>query len=175
MNGSAALTSTGGTAGRSAPTRPRRAAPVDRRDARVGLLVVAAVVSEGKVLLIREEDEPYRGEWLFPGGYPRPGETLTDAAVREVAEEVGLDVTIDGLLGVVEDLAPEEEKDPARWVIVAYLARPLSAGAPRATPEAIDHAWVDPAAPRDASPAFVRSLLGAVSARIGARRPGHLR
>ena len=49
----------------------------------------ATVICErdGQVLLVARA----RGRWAFPGGRVKPSEELTDAAVRELREETGLD------------------------------------------------------------------------------------
>ena len=64
--------------------------------------VIAAVVVEyeGRLLLQQRAMEPGRGGWTFPGGFLEIGETPATGARREAREEVGLDVTLGGLLGV---------------------------------------------------------------------------
>jgi 8-oxo-dGTP pyrophosphatase MutT (NUDIX family) len=46
----------------------------------------------GRVLLLRRSAEgDHAGEWSFPGGKLKPGESAADAAVRECREELGWD------------------------------------------------------------------------------------
>lgn len=53
---------------------------------------VVFLLSEGKakVLLIKRKKEPFRGRWVFPGGFLEMDEELADGAARELAEETGL-------------------------------------------------------------------------------------
>jgi 8-oxo-dGTP diphosphatase len=61
------------------------------------LVLVAAVVlvdPDGRVLLAqRPEGKAMAGLWEFPGGKVDPGETPESALIRELAEELGIDVT----------------------------------------------------------------------------------
>ena len=52
------------------------------------------------MLLQRRAVDPRSGYWTFPGGFLEVGETAEDGARREAKEEVGLDVTLGGILGV---------------------------------------------------------------------------
>ena len=54
----------------------------------------------GRLLLVRRCDT---GDWELPGGHVDPGESATDAAVRETAEESGITVEITGLVGIYTD------------------------------------------------------------------------
>jgi len=68
-----------------------------------------AVVRDGagRLLLVRRGHEPGRGRWSLPGGRVEAGETVADAAVREVREETGLDVVPGALVGRVELPGPD--------------------------------------------------------------------
>ena len=64
--------------------------------------VAAGVLVEraGQVLLARRGIHPGRGLWYLPSGFVECDERPEDAAVREVKEETGLDVALEGLLGI---------------------------------------------------------------------------
>ena len=59
---------------------------------------------DGKVLLVRRGHEPRKGDWSIPGGLQHLGETVAEAALREVREETGLTVAIACQLGVVDSV-----------------------------------------------------------------------
>jgi ADP-ribose pyrophosphatase YjhB (NUDIX family) len=48
---------------------------------------------KGEILLIQERREPEPRKWKFPGGFMDPGETIKQAAEREVLEETGVKTT----------------------------------------------------------------------------------
>ncbi len=67
---------------------PGRARPV------VPVVCVALVDADGRVLLAqRPEGKPMAGLWEFPGGKLHDGETPENALIRELKEELGIDVT----------------------------------------------------------------------------------
>lgn len=57
----------------------------------------ALIVDGGRVLLVRQD-----GRWYAPGGMLEPGESLEEGAIREVREETGLVVQVDGLEAIAE-------------------------------------------------------------------------
>ncbi|KGX87101.1 NUDIX hydrolase [Pontibacillus marinus] len=57
--------------------------------------------SEQKVLMVKNSGSP-TSYYTLPGGAVEKGETLQDAAIREVKEETGLDVEVEGMFSVSE-------------------------------------------------------------------------
>ncbi|MCL2009357.1 MAG: NUDIX domain-containing protein [Synergistaceae bacterium] len=53
------------------------------------LIVFCFLLKDGKVLLIRRANEPYKGEITVPGGRKKRGESLKEACAREMLEETG--------------------------------------------------------------------------------------
>jgi 8-oxo-dGTP pyrophosphatase MutT (NUDIX family) len=84
---------------------PRVAA--DRPDLRQAAVALCVTEHEGvpSLLLTRRAARlrAHPGQWALPGGRRDPGETAVDAALRELAEEVGLALEPDAVLGVLDD------------------------------------------------------------------------
>lgn len=55
---------------------------------------------EGKVLLVKRANEPFRGLWTLPAGFVDADEDPARAAVRECLEETGLSVQVTGILDI---------------------------------------------------------------------------
>jgi 8-oxo-dGTP diphosphatase len=79
--------------------------------------VAAAVLVEqdGRVLLVRRSNEPFRGLWTLPAGFVDRGEDPARAAERECLEETGLSVRAKRVLEVI---AGQEHERGADFVIV---------------------------------------------------------
>ncbi len=65
-------------------------------------LAVGTIITmpDGRIVLTRRAIEPGHGRWVFPGGYVDRGEEVRVAAVREAREEAGIEVRLDGLVGI---------------------------------------------------------------------------
>ena len=104
--------------------------------------VGAVVVRDGKALIIKRAHEPRKGEWSLPGGLLELGESLQDAARREIREETNLDVTVGP---VIETFDRVHRDDGGRiryhFVIVDFLCWSESGDA-TAGSDADDVAWV---------------------------------
>lgn len=66
--------------------------------------VGAVVLRDGRVLLAKRGKAPRAGSWSLPGGAQKVGETVFDAARREVAEETGLAIEVLGIVDVVDSI-----------------------------------------------------------------------
>ncbi len=74
---------------------------------------VGIVVWRGdEVLLVRRAKAPRLGEWSIPGGAQSLGETVFEAAIREVREEAGVDVRPTGIITVVDSVIRDAEHRP---------------------------------------------------------------
>ncbi len=94
-----------------------------------------------EVLLIRRGRAPALGEWSFPGGAQRLGETAEEAARRELLEETGLRAGALGLIAHVDSL----DRDPDgrlryHYTILDFCGR-WQGDAARAGGDARDVAW----------------------------------
>ena len=96
---------------------------------------ICMIEHDGRLLLVRQS---YRQRWGVPGGLLQRGEGARAAAVREVREEVGLDIELIGEPAVVVDAEP-------RRVDVIFRARPLDGADPDAatpsSPEVVEVRW----------------------------------
>ena len=91
----------------------------------VGVGCGAAIVRDGRLLLVRRRKPPEAGCWSLPGGKVEFLERAQDAAAREIAEEVGLALTVGPLLCLTQMIGTDGE----HWVAPVYRAE-AEAGEP---------------------------------------------
>ena len=119
----------GGCRGFKGPSRlPSRMDPEQLR----ALATDGVVFVEGEVLLLERTHPPFEGYWVLPGGMVERGETAAEACVREVREEVGLEVAVEGFVGLYDDPARDERGN----VSAAYRCRPVGDADPEPLEEA---------------------------------------
>ena len=66
--------------------------------------VGAVVFRDDRILLIRRGKPPRMGDWSLPGGMQEIGETVFEAAAREVQEETGVTISDIALIDVVDSI-----------------------------------------------------------------------
>ncbi len=82
------------------------------------LTVDAVIIRNGKILLIRRKNDPFRGCFALPGGYVEKGEDAKGAVIREVEEETGLVVRPLRMSGVYDSPG----RDKRGNVSIAFLS-----------------------------------------------------
>jgi 8-oxo-dGTP diphosphatase len=108
------------------------------------LAVSAAIIRNGKVLIVRRARSPALNLYTLPGGPVELGEALTDAVIREVREETALTIEPVAPAGHREVIARDSEGRIERhFVILCFAARWL-AGEPVLNDELDDARWIDP-------------------------------
>jgi len=110
------------------------------------LAVSAAIIRDGKVLVVRRARQPALGIFTLPGGGVETGETLMQAVTREVREETSMDIEPVALAGHREAIVRDAQGRVERhFVILCFAARWLS-GEPVLNEELDDARWLAPAA-----------------------------
>ena len=108
------------------------------------LAVSAAILRDGKVLIVRRARKPALGVYTLPGGVVEAGETLEEAVRREVREETALDIEPVALAGHREVIIRDAQARTERhFVILCFASRWLS-GEPQLNDELDEARWIDP-------------------------------
>lgn len=122
--------------------------------------VTAVVHRDGDLLLVRRLDT---GEWAPVTGIIDPGEQPADAAVREVAEEAGVDAVPERLALVhVSDPVVYANGDQARYLDLVFRLRWTSGRAHPADGENTDARWF----PADRLPVLAAGMLARIEAAL---------
>ncbi|MEU4444432.1 NUDIX domain-containing protein [Actinosynnema sp. NPDC050801] len=108
-------------------------------------VAVSAIVQDptGRLLMIRRTDND---KYAIPGGGQDVGETLTQAVVREVDEETGIDVEVTGLVGLYSNpdhVIAYDDGEARQEFSICFRARPVG-GELRTSSESKEVLWVEP-------------------------------
>jgi len=109
------------------------------------LAVSAAIVRDGKVLIVRRARPPAHGLYTLPGGGVEVGETLVEAVAREVREETALVVEPVALAGYREAIVRDGDGRIERHFVILPFAARWIAGEPVLSEELSEAIWLDPA------------------------------
>jgi 8-oxo-dGTP diphosphatase len=113
----------------SAPTRP--------------VVAVGVLLLDGDhVLLVQRAKPPAVGRWTVPGGKVELGETLEEAALRELAEETGLSATLGPIIEILDRVIREDDGTISyHYVILDFLGTEPK-GTLQAASDSLDARWV---------------------------------
>ena len=103
-------------------------------------MVAVIVNADDQVLLTKRNIPPFKGEWVMPGGKIDLGEPIVQALMREVREEVGLEVEVGRLIDVFEHVTPGE--DNYHFIIIYYLCTPIFCDVAHNRDEVSEALWV---------------------------------
>ncbi|VAW11829.1 hypothetical protein MNBD_ALPHA09-1602 [hydrothermal vent metagenome] len=109
----------------------------------VGIAILDNEKGSARTVVVRRGKAPYRGLWSLPGGAVEWGETLEDAARREVWEETGLDIHIEKFLRFFDLINRDNHNIVANHFVLATFQARVLGGALCAADDADEAAWVD--------------------------------
>lgn len=102
------------------------------------IIAGCVVEKDNKILMVQEGLDFCYGQWNFPAGHVNEFENVTDAAVREVKEETGLDVKLKGVLPICETELRNETH-----VIIRFVAEVIGGKIEFDSNEILDVKWID--------------------------------
>ena len=118
-------------------SREKREYP-DRPYVGVGVIVFR----DQEVLIVKRKKDPNKGQWSIPGGKQMIGETVAEAAKRELLEETGVKVGQLFLVDVVDAIIPDVEgKIKYHYTLVDYMGH-WESGESSAGDDAQEVRWV---------------------------------
>lgn len=106
--------------------------------------VGAIVVKDEKILLVKRNKAPHKDLWAIPGGSVELGETLQEAAEREVLEEIGLNIKAKEPVHTF-DLIERDDRGAVRFhYVIVDLSAEYIKGEIRPADDALDARWFAP-------------------------------
>ncbi|MEF2967240.1 NUDIX hydrolase [Paenibacillus sp. M1] len=104
-------------------------------------IVYALIVNSDKTKVLMVQNRDNLDTWTLPGGTVEEGETLTEALIREVKEEAGVDIAVYGVLAVNEMVVPDRGE---HYVLLTFRAEITGGREATNIPEEISAvSWVE--------------------------------
>ena len=104
---------------------------------------VGVIVLRGNdVLLVRRGAPPLKNQWSIPGGKQERGETVRDAAHREIREETGVEIALIGLVDVVDGIRRDNTGAAVSHYTLIDFAAEWVSGEAVAGDDAAEARWI---------------------------------
>lgn len=104
--------------------------------------VGAVVFKDGCVLLVRRGQPPAENLWAIPGGRVEIGETLKEAAEREIREETGIQIRAAKPIYTFDVIDRDVAGKVRFHYVIVDLAADYVRGEPSAGDDALEARWV---------------------------------
>ncbi|MFT4275838.1 MAG: NUDIX hydrolase [Rhodopseudomonas sp.] len=102
--------------------------------------VISIVIRQNFVLLVQRANPPDAGYWGFPGGKIEFGESIAQAAVRELYEETGVQAEAGPIVTTIDAFDRQGDVVCSHHILIAVLCGWVS-GEPMARDDARDARW----------------------------------
>lgn len=102
------------------------------------VIVGGIIEKEGKYLLVQEAKEKCYEKWNFPAGHLDFNESLKQGAIREIKEETGCDVKLDGVCYVANRILEDD-----LFVMIVFNAKLINENIEFDKEEILDVKWFD--------------------------------
>lgn len=106
------------------------------------LAVLAVLIRGDRVLLVQRANPPDAGRWGFAGGKVELGETLQEAAERELLEETGVRARAGDVIGAIDVLERASDGRLLHHFVLVALHCRWRSGEPEAADDAQDARWI---------------------------------
>ena len=109
------------------------------------IIASSAVVKHGsEILLIKRKYPPGIGKWALPGGIVEYGETVEQAAIREVKEETNIDIKIEKLLNVYSLILRDENGEVKYHYAIICFESSYKNSLLKSNQEVVEAGWYKP-------------------------------
>ena len=102
------------------------------------VIVGGIIEKDGKYLLVQEAKKKCYAKWNFPAGHLDFNESLEEGAIREIKEETGCDVELDGVLYIANRILEDD-----LFVMIVFNAKLIKENIEFDKEEILDVKWFD--------------------------------
>ncbi|WP_172294916.1 NUDIX hydrolase [Pseudoruegeria sp. HB172150] len=106
------------------------------------LAALAVLPHQGQLLLVRRKNPPDAGLWGYPGGKVDWGETVADAALRELREETGVSAEAISQLVNLDIILPDDDGGTEHHFLLVAVHCAYRGGQARAADDVSEADWI---------------------------------